>query len=85
MREMIIRGEGFGVERGYSGLREHRRWEHNVKEGDVVKVLIDSADSDKKKIVTVTVVSVDYYHITLRMPAGYCRSMKWDEFANNRR
>ena len=63
-------------------LREKLRRQYDTKEGNVLTIAIEVTRDGKteRRKVQVKVKEIHKYFITLQMPAGYCRSMMWDDF-----
>ena len=80
MSEVVLRGMVFKKKNEYGLFQHARRMQHDVNEGDMVTLFHRSDVEDKGRIVNVKVVSVDYYHITVRFPAGYNKSLTWNQF-----
>ena len=62
---------------------------YNVKTGDKVQISVKVSDdpfvkSPKARKRKATVISMTACFITLRLPAGYCTSMYWDDFQKAR-
>lgn len=64
-------------------MREQLRKQYKVKEGDVLKIRIKTLNAEGNKvtkIIKVKVYEIHKYFVTVRMPAGYMRSIGWWEF-----
>lgn len=63
-------------------LREKLRRQYGIKEGNELTIAIEVTRDGKmeRQKVRVKVKEIHKYFVTLQMPAGYCKSMMWDDF-----
>lgn len=87
MREVILgRSKGMVYKAPYPKIQEQMRNKYKVREGDLVRLRVESNDRKSPKDMTeiVRVTRIDRYHVTVRMGAGFLRSYRWFEFVRLR-
>lgn len=88
MKEFEPSGRSFVFMGDYAKIKHRRELEHDVYEGETVTLrrMMPDPVSGKlhEKDVRVRVESVDKWHITIRHKAGYCESLSWKQFDDER-
>lgn len=63
-------------------IKELRRKQYNIREGQRVNILKSTSEADCKKCkkYKVSIEGIYEYFVVLKYPAGYCEAMDWDDF-----
>ena len=88
MKEFEPRGKGFASIGNYQKIKQRMQIEHDVYEGETVilrRMVMDMITGKyHEKDLRVKVESVDKWHITIRHKAGFCESLSWKQFDEER-
>lgn len=68
----------------YSLIQQEMSDKHYVRKWDQIYIMHAHVWQEKKKKTLVVVTDINQYHITLRFPAGFCESMGWHQFEEER-